>query len=908
MSCFNSCSQKVDSTLSSGFYALGKRVGGNPWKTVAAALLLAVVLLYGLADFKQEGRQEELFNPKGIQAVEDRADYTQFFGESSVPGNVIFEPKLGSNVVTVTVLGGIFDYVNFVTQINVTESIDEGIAAFQDKCERFPFPPFDCIINSPFSAWDYNKTKFEQETDIASITQTLNNTFTREQLDGMFGGATYDGSGVIASANILSIFWLMKNEAIDRVIDGTNLRVDVELVELETNILDYTFAREDYKGFKNEEWRGVVEVYPRLIESFSEVVGGSILGDVPIQAASYVVIITYILFAVQDKSPHWHFAIGGLAVVSILMGIGGGIGLAQLLDIPYGNTHTILVFIILGLGADGCFILLSSFRRTDAGQQNDIRAAEACSHAGVSLTVTSLTNVTAFAIGSLTAIPDLSSFCKYAALSQFFLYVFQNTFFVACIVLNEQRIENNRLDCLCCFHGKEKETAKNSGPQGSTRLSRFLANEYAPLLLSNPCRIAVLVATVIIVGVFGYFVSTLTVEATGNNFIPDGTYLKENLDLTSKFFSGVPNDVDVVITDIDYFEKRAELLTLRAKFSQPGLETGPPYINADFSYWFEEFITDFQARTGLVPPAYNYDPSHVFDDTAVTGGFFPNNRTILEFYVKQWTQDIFGTDGFGTNPGAQFVGNVIFDTSDSIVRSSVSMQHFPIGEFDSSGVFQEDAEEVVKAVEKMNDICDSFTFEVYPTAFVYTTSWASYAIVLKELVQNVSLALLSVLIVTAILIGHPVTSGLVFLTVLLTILELLGAQTMIGYSIDTVVVVLTILAVGLSVDYAAHIGHCFMIKDGTREERIIASLEDIGAPVLNGALSTFLAVLFQAFSKSYVFRVVFFDFFCAVLFGCLNGLVLLPVLLSFVGPASYGRGGDSDAKVGSDYEMASPSM
>mmetsp|Transcript_10011 Transcript_10011/g.11523 ORF Transcript_10011/g.11523 Transcript_10011/m.11523 type:complete len:88 (+) Transcript_10011:1-264(+) len=64
MSCFNSCSQKVDSTLSSGFYALGKRVGGNPWKTVAAALLLAVVLLYGLADFKQEGRQEELFNPR----------------------------------------------------------------------------------------------------------------------------------------------------------------------------------------------------------------------------------------------------------------------------------------------------------------------------------------------------------------------------------------------------------------------------------------------------------------------------------------------------------------------------------------------------------------------------------------------------------------------------------------------------------------------------------------------------------------------------------------------------------------------------------------------------------------------------------------------------------------------------
>ena len=58
------------------------------------------------------------------------------------------------------------------------------------------------------------------------------------------------------------------------------------------------------------------------------------------------------------------------------------------------------------------------------------------------------------------------------------------------------------------------------------------------------------------------------------------------------------------------------------------------------------------------------------------------------------------------------------------------------------------------------------------------------------------------------------------------------------------------LAVGLAVDYAAHIGHCFMLKEGdNRSERVIDALADIGSPVLNGAISTFLAVVVLGASK-----------------------------------------------------------
>lgn len=63
--------------------------------------------------------------------------------------------------------------------------------------------------------------------------------------------------------------------------------------------------------------------------------------------------------------------------------------------------------------------------------------------------------------------------------------------------------------------------------------------------------------------------------------------------------------------------------------------------------------------------------------------------------------------------------------------------------------------------------------------------------------------------------------------------------------------------------------------------------QDIGASVLNGALSTFLAVAVLLFSTSYVFKTLATQFALTVGLGVLHGLVLLPVLLSLLGPAPF---------------------
>ena len=52
-----------------------------------------------------------------------------------------------------------------------------------------------------------------------------------------------------------------------------------------------------------------------------------------------------------------------------------------------------------------------------------------------------------------------------------------------------------------------------------------------------------------------------------------------------------------------------------------------------------------------------------------------------------------------------------------------------------------------------------------------------------------------------------------------------------------------VLAVGLAVDYSAHVAHAFMITPGTRQQRVDVAIEEMGTAVIHGAFSTFLAVV-----------------------------------------------------------------
>lgn len=151
-----------------------------------------------------------------------------------------------------------------------------------------------------------------------------------------------------------------------------------------------------------------------------------------------------------------------------------------------------------------------------------------------------------------------------------------------------------------------------------------------------------------------------------------------------------------------------------------------------------------------------------------------------------------------------------------------------------------------------------------------------------------ALALAAVGVIVLLTVASPVTALIITVNVAFCIVEILGFMHALGIAIDSVSVINIVLAVGLSIDYSAHIGHCFMVKGGDdKNKRAMEALADIGAAVLNGALTTFLAVVVLLFSSSYVFVTLSIQFALTVGLGVTHGLILLPVLLSLLGPKPF---------------------
>ena len=99
------------------------------------------------------------------------------------------------------------------------------------------------------------------------------------------------------------------------------------------------------------------------------------------------------------------------------------------------------------------------------------RMGATMSHAGVAITITSITNFIAFGIGATSSLPALRSFCVYASIGILTIFCFQVgiilprdvcqafltssvlqvTWFVALLTLDERRVERGRNGCCCCI-------------------------------------------------------------------------------------------------------------------------------------------------------------------------------------------------------------------------------------------------------------------------------------------------------------------------------------------------------------------------------------------------------------------------------------------------------------------------
>lgn len=167
-------------------------------------------------------------------------------------------------------------------------------------------------------------------------------------------------------------------------------------------------------------------------------------------------------------------------------------------------------------------------------------------------------------------------------------------------------------------------------------------------------------------------------------------------------------------------------------------------------------------------------------------------------------------------------------------------------------------------------------------------TWEFYDAVVGEWIASTISGVLCVTFVAFLCLPHWSATFFVFPMIGILYVDLTGTLQFAGLYINVVTYVALAMSIGLLVDYIVHVLLRYYETPGrTREEKVKEVLRTMGSAVLIGGLSTCLGVVPLAFSTSEVMRTVFVCFISMVTLGIGHGLILLPVVLSIVGPINH---------------------
>jgi hypothetical protein len=181
-------------------------------------------------------------------------------------------------------------------------------------------------------------------------------------------------------------------------------------------------------------------------------------------------------------------------------------------------------------------------------------------------------------------------------------------------------------------------------------------------------------------------------------------------------------------------------------------------------------------------------------------------------------------------------------------------------------------------------------------------------IILGQTIFNALLCLVSVGLVSAFMLGSIRSVFLLSLTVTMIDFDLFGCIPLLNEYLNLITMICLILAIGLMVDYLAHImhysTHAMPAATSGPKAQVTAAVCQIGPSVLLGASTTLVGVLPLGFASSYIFRIFFKMFIATIFLALLHAFFFLPALLLIFPVQIQAKVHPTDAKLDSPTESA----
>lgn len=613
------------------------------------------------------------------------------------------------------------------------------------------------------------------------------------------------------------------------------------------------------------------------------------------------------------------FMVGIVGILIVLMSVAASVALFAAI----GLKATLIIaevipFLVLAVGVDNIFLIVHEFERVNINHADESvpdRVARALGRMGPSILLSATTETVAFALGAAVGMPAVRNFAAYAAGAVFINAVLQVTMFVSVLALNQQRVESGRADCFPCVQvrGGLASSMPNgyggapfSGMEDEGFLTRFIRKHYAPTLLGNRTRIAIMT---IFLGFFAAAISLLPNISLGLDqkiAIPDGSYLINYFeDLENYFRAGPP--VYFVTRNINATARREqeELCASALPCNRHSLQNwvelergrNGSYLSNSSSAATVSWIDTFWSW--LDPEKENccVDKSGrpCFEDHNpewdLTFAAMPQGEEFL-YYAQKWLEAS-NTLQCPASGKVQFGNAVVIDNQTITVPAShFRTAHRPLRTQDDFINSYADARRISKEISDQNGGIDVFPYSKHYIFF------DQYADIIRLSTALVGTALAFILLTASVLLGSIATGLVVTVTVAMTVIDIVATMTVAGVSLNAVSLVNIIICVGISVEFCAHIARAFTIpspaileratnKFRGKQARAWAALVNVGGSVFSGiTITKLLGVFVLAFTRSKIFEIYYFRVWLAlIIWAALHALVFLPVALSFFGGA-----------------------
>ncbi|GMT23576.1 hypothetical protein PFISCL1PPCAC_14873 [Pristionchus fissidentatus] len=858
-------------------YRTGLFVADHHTSVLIFTLVITAITSVKVAFTPQEDDIKTGYTPFGARSLHEMDVYNDFFAHKGDPiaSFLLISAKDGKSLTRPKYFDEVIRALDFVSG-NVTH-LDKS---FYDLCSDW------CLVNEPIR-------QFANGLNLAALSNDpslnrVNLTFPVMEVLGKqfdlspnFFGVQQDGQGSISFLRVV----------------GAQLRADVPNGWSADDVKAY--ERNVSTKLHREFNSTLIDAYGLSLTYTADEIVRTGMTIFPYIAIGFLImcvfsIVTLILSSLYLRQSYKHrISMAILGCVCPLLATSSALGLLFWMGFRFGSILCVTPFLILAIGVDDAYLTIQSWiRMRDLPVSHREKIAKVLVDVGPSISITSLTNFLAFAIGIYTPTPEIQLFCIGNVVAVIFDYIYQLTMYVAIVsisgakeiaedekkkeeiknmdkearqvVVSPKQVELSSSTSHSDSHSTIIAITRNSfirpsssvcteEEEGDGSLSRVL-EAYSDWLSNGFTTVIIFLCLLVywwmsIKGALSIKIllspDKLVIadsKLIQMNYLRE-TYINPNY-TTVNIFVNKPGDLD------DPLQLR------RVKSIIESFEDYPECLGAKFShFWLRDYEEFIQAGGN--------EESEDYEDSSSNGTLSIYSRQTMKPFLE-W-------------PEFQHLNAFVrFDEHEKLSRffATVSYHGDKLGNFDEQTIL----------LNKWRATADAFS-SLGVDIFHDNSQFIDQVETILPATLSTSFATLFCMIVVCFIFMYNLFTVLVASSSIASIcIGVFGLLSYWGIDLDPISMATTIMSIGFSVDFPAHVTYHYF-REGLEDsqagpaKRIARALVAIGFPLLQCGISTILFVCCLLFVPTYMSEVFVKTMILVVSLGLVHGLMVVPVFL-----------------------------